>query len=138
MNQCHRLGIKNFKTIRHPRQIKLAFDLCTNDASARRYVSSKNDDNNNNQKIETFDLDYFTIKKLNNDWSEKYQYSKKILIHFTINTLYWIFRVLWIIIKYAICLIWCLFKIFRILTESKRYHSNTLICHPIRCYHHRL
>jgi len=138
MNQCHRLGIKNFQSIRHPRQIKLAFDLCTNDASARRYVSSKNDDNNNNQKIETFDRDYFTIKKLNNDWSEKYQYSKKILIHFTINTLYWIFRVLWIIIKYAICLIWCLFKIFRILTESKRYRSNTLICHPIRCYHHRL
>jgi len=135
MHECYRLGIKNFKTIRHPGQIKLAFDLCTNDASARRYVSSNGDDYN--VKMGTSDLDYLTINRSTNDWPRKRQYFK-ILIDF----LYWIFRVLCIILKYAIGLIWCLFKIFcctilRVLTKSKRYRSNALICHSIRCCHHQ-
>jgi hypothetical protein len=138
MSECHCLGIKNFKCIRHPGQIKLAFDLCIDDVSAPRYISSKGDDYN--QKIDTSDFDYFTIKKSTNDWPTKHQYSK-ILMNFVISTLYWIFRVLWIILKYAIRVIWCFFKIFRciifrVLTESKRYRSKALLCHPVRCYHH--
>jgi hypothetical protein len=127
MDECHHLGIKNFKSIRHPGQIKLAFDLCNDDISAPRYVSSKGDDYNQVK------FDYFPIKKSSHGSSQTCQCSK-ILISYVINILYSIFCVFYIIFKYTICLIWCLLKIFlctifRILTQSR-------ICHPIRCNHH--
>lgn len=138
MIECHRLGIKNFKSIRHPGRIKLAFDLCNDDASAPRSVSSKSDDYH--QKIKTSNFNYSPIKKTTNDRPQRYQYLK-ISITFIINLLYFICRVLGIILKYIICLIWCLFKIFRctifrVLTESIRYRPKALICHSIRCSHH--
>ncbi|CAF1129553.1 unnamed protein product [Rotaria sp. Silwood1] len=139
MNEYHRLGIKNFKSIRHPGQIKLTFDLCTDDISAPQYVSSK--ENDTNQKIEIFTnnklkFDYIPIKQSTNSWFKNYQYSK-----IFINILYLFFRILCIILKYTIYLIWYLLKIFlciifRLLTESKSYDPKTVICHPIRCYHH--
>ncbi|CAF1553786.1 unnamed protein product, partial [Adineta steineri] len=67
MNKCHYLGIKNFKSIRHPEQIKLVFDLCTDDRFAPKYVSSKGNDYNNKRKT-----DYFPIKKLNNNWYQQH------------------------------------------------------------------
>ncbi len=133
MNQCHRLGIKNFKSIRHPKQIKLVFDLCTDDISAVRHVSSKGENYNNKMAISDFNK-HFPIKKSNNDWSQYF----KILMNFVINILYLIFRLICLIFKY----IWCLFKIvlctlFRLLTKSKMYRPKAFICHPVRCNHHR-
>ncbi len=132
MNECHRLGIKNFKSIRHPRQIKLEFDLCTDDILAPRSVSSKGDDYDKKIQIsENFPID---------NPSREYQYSE-ILVNFIIKIFYLIFRVLCIMLKYTICLTWCLFKIFfctifRILTKSKMYCPEGLICYSIRCHHH--
>jgi hypothetical protein len=129
MNECHRLGIKNFQSIRQSRQIQLTFDLCTNDATAPRSVSSKDDDDDDHhQRINKSDC--------LNDWSKKYQHKKQ-SFSFIINILCWIFRVLCLILKYTICLLWYLFKIvrctiFRVLTDRPR----GLICHPIRCSHH--
>jgi hypothetical protein len=138
MNECHRIGIKNFKSIRHPEQIKLVFDLCTDDISAVRHVSSKGDNYNNTMAISDFNkpkLNYFPIKKSNNDWLQYF----KILMNFIINILYLIFRVICLIFKY---IIWCIFKIvlciiFRVLTKSKVYRPKAFICHPVRCNHHR-
>jgi hypothetical protein len=143
MSESHHLGIKNFKSTRHPGQIKLAFDLCTDDISAPRFVSSKGDDYNPKTQISDYDklkFDYFSIKKTSPNCSQECQYSK-ILINFVINILYLIFRVLCMIFKYTICVIWCLFKIFictifRILTESRIYRPKALLCHPVRCNHH--
>lgn len=118
MSDCYRLGIKNFQTIRYPNQIKLAFDLSTNDLSAPRYVTSKGNDYYHQEKITSTNLDYFPIKKSTIDWS-------KLLI----NIFYGIFRLLCVSLKYGICIIWCLFKIFCIITKSKR-------CHSIQCYQH--
>lgn len=130
MSECHRLGIKNFKTIRYPGEIKLAFDLCTDDISAPRYVSSKGDHDDYNTKK----IDYFPIKG-------KYQYSE-LLFNFMISSFYWIFHILWISLKYSMYVMWCLFKIFRsiifrALNESKKYQAKPLVCHPIQCYHHQ-
>jgi hypothetical protein len=136
MNECHRLGIKNFQTIRQSRRIQLAFDLCADDPTAPRSVSSKGDDYH--QRI---NCDYMAVKRSMNDWSQKDQHDNKRSLSFIIDILWWIFRVLCLILKYTICLLWCLFKIvrctiFRVLIESKRYRPKGFICHPIRCSHH--
>ncbi|CAF1288819.1 unnamed protein product [Rotaria sordida] len=144
MNEYHRLGIKNFKSIRHLGQIKLAFDLCTDDISAPQYVSFKGNDSNKKIQISNNDklkFDYIPIKKSTNNWLQNCQCSK-ILMNFIMNIFYLFFRILCIILKYTIYLIWYLFKIllyiiFRLLTESKLYCSKSVLCHPIRCYHHR-
>ncbi|CAF1637516.1 unnamed protein product [Rotaria magnacalcarata] len=76
MNECHRIGIRNFKTIRYPGQIKLAFDLCSNDRSARRHVSSNGNDYNEKMQVfnkDKFKSDYFPIKK---STANRFQYSK--------------------------------------------------------------
>lgn len=143
-DECHHFGIRNFKSIRHPGQIKLAFDLCTNDRLAPKYVSSKGNDHE--EKFDFFSneilqLNDLPTKKTFNNWYQRFQYSKT-WMNFMRNILYLIIRVLYLILKYTSCLIWYLFKIllcisFRLLTDLKLYRSDTFICHPVRCYHHR-
>jgi hypothetical protein len=144
MNECHRLGIKNFKSNRYPGQIKLSFDLCDDDTSAPRHISSKGDGAYQKVHIPNYDklkFNYFPIKKPMNDRLREYKCSKA-LMNSIGNILYVIFCVLCIIFKYTICLVWCVFKIFlctifRILTESRLCRPKGLICHPIRCHHCR-
>ncbi|CAF3356751.1 unnamed protein product [Rotaria socialis] len=141
MNECHRVGIRNFKTIRYPGQIKLAFDLCTDDRSALRRVSSKGNGYNEKKQVfnkDKFKFDYFPIKK---STANRFQCSK-ILSNFIMTIAHVIFRTSCFILKYTIYLTWYLFKIFlsiifRLLIESKLYSPKTVICHPIRCYHHQ-
>ena len=144
MSECHRLGIKNFRTIRHSGQIKLVFDLCADDTSAPRHVSSKGDNYNKSMQISNdikLKFDYFPLKQSNKDWAQQRQYFK-IFINFVINIFHLILRVICLTFKYFSYLLWCLFKIFlctifRVLTKSKICRPKGFVCHPIRCNHHR-
>lgn len=120
MKECHHLGIRNFRTIRQPRRIELAFDLSTNDRSAPRYVVSKchNDQFNDN---------HLSMKTPTNvHRSDKYQYIKNSFICL-LNIIQWIFCVLYYVLKYSNCLLGCLLRIVRCVIF--RYQS-------IRCPHH--
>ena len=124
MKECHHLGMKNVQTIRQSRRIQLAFDLSTDDASAPRSVSSKGEERENKVHYQK-------------DWFEQSQHKKRSFNCIIHTTLCWIFRVLCLILNYALCLLVCLFKIvrctlFRMLIDR----SNRFICHPIRCSHH--
>ncbi len=113
MNECHRLGIKNFQSTRQSRRIQLTFDLCTDDAKAPRSVSSKGGER---------------INKFNylNEYSPKHEHKKR-SFNFIINIFCWIFRMLCLILKYKICLLWCLLKMMR---------CTIYRIYPIRCSRH--
>ena len=144
MNKYHRLGIKNFKSIRHPGQIKIVFDLCSNDLTASRYVSSKVDEYNKKTRLSDDDklqVDCFPERQSTNRWLQESQ-RFKILANFIMNILDVIFRVLFVILKYTLCLIWCLCKIllhtiFRLVVQPQLYQPKAFIYHPIRCHHYQ-
>ena len=137
MNECRRLGIRNFHSNRQPGQIDLLFDLCINDPLAPRHVSSKG---------ESYDRIYPTLnhygkpqfncsmtKKSIRDWSRLYVYLK-VLLRFMIDT---ICLILCVLFQYLIYLLWYLLKAFlttivHILTRSIVYRREGFF----RCYHH--
>lgn len=122
MNEKQRVGIKNFKSVRYPGQIKLSFSLINDDKSAPQCVSSKGIDSKD---------DYNSIEK-----------SRIVLVNVVLITISWILRLSYLILKSTIYLIQYLLKIilyiiYRVLTESIK-PSCSVLCHPIRCccYHY--
>ena len=107
MNKYHRLGIKNFKSIRHPGQIRIAFDLCNNDLTASRHASLKVDKCNQKSRLSDDDklqFDCFPKQRSTNSWLQESQ-RFKILTNFIMNIFDVIFRVLVFLFKYTLCLI---------------------------------
>ena len=135
MNECHRLGIKNFRSVRHPGQIKLAFDLALDDPFATRHISSKGGAPYPVTRDDTISkFHVMPVRSLPNDGSTRWQWLKVL-----VNFICLICRLLRVVLQHTIyvvgylCqLVFCV--IFRILILLKLIYSNFARGRSWRCY----
>lgn len=135
MDECHRLGIKNFRSVRHPGQIKLAFDLALDDPFATRHVSSKGDAPypvTRDDMISKFHV--MPVRSLPNGGSTRWR-SLKVLV----NVICLICRLLRVVLQHTIYVVGCLCPlvicvIFRIQILLKLIFSNFARCRCYRCH----
>ena len=124
MKVCHHLGIRNFRTIRQPRRIELAFDLCMNDRSASQYVVSKCHD-------EQFKPEIFHSNNISMNNQSRKCHSTKHFFTCLLNLIQWLFCLVCVVLKYTNCFLWCLLKMIR--WVFSRYQS--IRCSHQHCYH---